>query len=197
MLARRVLTVAGVGALVVAVAASASRAQLPTYRLGSPPTAEEIKAWDVTIPPDGKGLPPGSGTAAQGQSVYATRCASCHGERGQSPKYDPAATRRTLLVGGRGTLNTDNPVLTIGSYWPYATTLWSYINRSQPFDEPGSLTHEQVYAVTAYLLYLNGIIGESDVLDARTLPAIRMPNRDGFVADPRPDVGPTRKGATR
>jgi S-disulfanyl-L-cysteine oxidoreductase SoxD len=193
MLARRVLAVAGVGALVAAVAAPASRAQLPTYDLGRTPTAEEIKAWDVTIPPDGKGLPAGSGTAAQGESIYATRCASCHGERGQSPKYDPAATRRTILVGGRGTLDTDKPVLTIGSYWPYATTLWSYINRAQPFDEPGSLTHEQVYAVTAYLLYLNGIIGESAVLDARTLPAVRMPNRDGFVPDPRPDVGKAAK----
>ena len=183
MLARKVLLVAGVAASVAAVVAAG--AQLPTYRLGRTPTAEEIKAWDVTIPPDGKGLPAGSGTATQGEPVYARRCASCHGERGESPKYD-------RLVGGRGTLNTDKPVQTIGSYWPYATTLWSYINRAQPFDEPGSLTHEQVYAVTAYLLYLNGIIGESDVIDARTLPGVRMPNRDGFVPDPRPDMG---KGA--
>jgi hypothetical protein len=109
---------------------------------------------------------------------------------GPEPKYD-------RLVGGQGTLKTDTPVLTIGSFWPYATTLWSYIRRSQPVDEPGSLTPDQVYAVTAYLLHLNGIISESDVLDARTLPAIRMPNRDGFVPDPRPDVRPTRKGATR
>jgi cytochrome c len=88
------------------------------------------------------------------------------------------------LLGGK-------PVLTIGRFWPYATTLWGYINRAQPFDEPGSLTHDQVYAVTAYLLYLNGIIGEADVLDARTLPAVKMPNRDGFVPDSRPDVGRT------
>jgi len=106
MLVRRVLVVVGMGALVAVVAAPASHAQLPTYRLGRTPTAEEIKAWDVTIPPDGKGLPPGSGTATQGESIYAKRCASCHGERGQSPKYDPAATRRTILVGGRGTLTT-------------------------------------------------------------------------------------------
>jgi mono/diheme cytochrome c family protein len=191
MLGRRALAVAGVGALVAAVAAPASHAQLPTYRLGRTPSADEIKAWDITIPPDGRGLPPGSGTAAHGESVYATRCASCHGERGQKPKYDPAATKRTLLVGGGGSLDTDKPIKTIGSYWPYATTLWSYINRSQPFDEPGSLTPEQVYAVTAYLLYLNGIIGESDVLDARTLLAVKMPNRDGFVPDRRPDVGGT------
>lgn len=182
MLARSVRAIVGLSVLASAVVVPSARAQLPTYGLGRAPTAEEIKAWDVTIPPDGKGLPPGSGTAAQGEPIYAHRCASCHGERGENPKYD-------RLVGGNGTLNTDKPVKTVGSYWPFATTLWSYINRAQPFDEPGSLTHEQVYAVTAYLLYLNGIVGEHDVLDARTLPAVRMPNRDGFVPDPRPDTG--------
>ena len=183
-IARRALTVVGIGTLVIAAAAPPSRAQLRTYGLGRAPTPDEIRAWDVTIPPDGKGLPPGSGTATSGKVVYTERCASCHGEKGNDGKYDP-------LVGGRGTLTTDKPVKTVGSYWPYATTLWSYINRAQPFDEPGSLTHEQVYAVTAFLLYLNGIIGETDVLDARTLPAVKMPNRDGFVPDPRPDVGRT------
>jgi S-disulfanyl-L-cysteine oxidoreductase SoxD len=189
MLARRAVVAAGMSMLVAAVAAPAVRAQLPSYHLGRTPTAEEIRAWDITIPPDGKGLPPGSGTATEGEAVYAARCESCHGEKGQSPKYDPKATQRTILVGGRGSLDTDEPVKTIGSYWPYATTLWSYINRSQPFDEPGSLTAAEVYAVTAYLLHLNGIIGQSDVLDARTLPTVKMPNRDGFVSDPRPDVG--------
>jgi cytochrome c len=143
-----------------------------------------VKAWDATIPPDGKGLPPGTGTAALGKAIYTERCASCHGPKGDDGKYAP-------LVGGRGTLNTDKPVRTVGSFWPYATTLWSYINRSQPFDEPGSLTHDQVYAVTAYLLHLNGVIQEHDVIDARTLPAVKMPNRDGFVPDARPDVGKT------
>jgi S-disulfanyl-L-cysteine oxidoreductase SoxD len=181
---------AGIGLLAIAVTANPSRAQLPTYGLGRAPTVEEIKAWDVTIPSDGQGLPPGSGTAAQGEPIYATRCASCHGERGQNPKYD-------RLVGGQGTLKTDTPVLTIGSFWPYATTLWSYIRRSQPVDEPGSLTPDQVYAVTAYLLYLNGIIGEHEVIDARTLPAVPMPNRDGFVPDPRPDVGKLAKPPKR
>ena len=181
------ISVAAVATL-VALTAAAAHAQLPSYGVGRAPTTEEIKAWDVTIPPDGKGLPPGSGTAAQGEAVYVARCESCHGAKGQSPKYEPAATKRTILVGGRGTLHTDKPVQTIGSFWPYATTLWSYINRSQPFDEPGSLTHDEVYAVTAYLLYLNGIIGQSDVLDSRTLPGVKMPNRDGFVPDARPDV---------
>ena len=157
-------------------------AQLPTYGVGRPPTAEEVKAWDLTIPPDGQGLPPGSGTAALGKVIYAERCASCHGEKGEDPKYSP-------LVGGQGSLATAQPIKTIGSFWPYATTLWSYIRRAQPFDEPGSLTAEQVYAVTAYLLSLNGIIGEQDIMDATTLPQVKMPNRDGFVPDPRPDMG--------
>lgn len=92
---------------------------------------------------------------------------------------------------------TDKPILTIGSFWQFATTLWSYIRRTQPFAEPGSLTDAQVYAVSAYLLYLNGIIGESDVLDAKTLPLVKMPNRDGFVPDPRPDVGKASKPRKR
>ena len=181
---RRPLTIGGLVLLMAAMGVSPSTGQLPTYGVGRAPTADEIKAWDVTIPPDGHGLPPGRGTAVLGKTVYTTRCASCHGAKGDDGKYDP-------LVGGRGTLATAKPVKTIGSYWPYATTLWSYINRSQPFDEPGSLTHDQVYAVTAYLLYLNGVIAENDVLDARTLPAVKMPNRDGFIPDNRPDVGHT------
>jgi len=187
----------GLGAallMVTSVAISGAPAQMPTYGVGRAPTAEEVKAWDLTIPPDGRGLPPGQGTAVLGKPLYADRCASCHGENGDDPKY-------RALVGGRGPLtsaelseNLDwllggKPVLTIGKFWPYATTLWSYINRAQPFDEPGSLTPDQVYAVTAYLLFLNGIVGEADVLNAQTLPAVKMPNRDGFVPDARPDVG--------
>ncbi len=163
---------------------------MPTYGVGRAPTAEEVQAWDLTIPPDGQGLPPGSGTAALGQPIYVERCASCHGEKGEDSKY-------FLLAGGRGTLTTDRPIKTIGSFWHYATTLWSYIRRAQPFNEPGSLTADQVYALTAYLLYLNGIIGEQDVMDAKTLPLVKMPNRDGFVPDPRPDVGPTARGKSR
>ena len=154
--------------------------------MGRPPTAEEVKAWDLTIPPDGEGLPPGRGTTTLGEAIYAKRCASCHGKKGEGPKY-------SRLIGGHGTLATAKPIKTIGSFWPYATTLWSYIRRAQPFDAPGSLTADQVYAVTAYLLYLNGIIGEHDIMDAKTLPQVKMPNRDGFVTDPRPDVGKASK----
>ena len=117
----RGLVAAGAGVLVIATTALPCDAQLPTYGVGRTPTAEETKAWDVTIPSDGTGLPPGSGTAALGKALFTERCASCHGETGQDPKYG-------ALVGGRGTLTTAKPVLTIGSFWPYAPTLWSYIN---------------------------------------------------------------------
>jgi mono/diheme cytochrome c family protein len=179
---RRLSLAAGIATLIVMASAWRVAAQLPTYGVGRPPSAEEVKAWDLTIPSDGQGLPPGRGTAALGLAIYAERCASCHGERGEGGKYD-------RLVGGHGTLATAQPIRSIGSFWQYATTLWSYIRRAQPVDEPGSLTADQVYAVTAYLLYLNGIIGEQDVMDAKTLPLVKMPNRDGFVPDPRPDVG--------
>jgi S-disulfanyl-L-cysteine oxidoreductase SoxD len=176
----------GIGVLLVMAGSWPAAAQLPTYGVGRPPTAEEVRAWDLTIRADGQGLPPGSGTAALGQAVYAARCAACHGETGEDPKY-------SRLVGGQGTLATDKPMRTIGSFWQYAPTLWSYIRRAQPYDNPGSLTPDQVYAVTAYVLHLNGIIGEQDVMDGTTLPLVKMPNRDGFIPDPRPDVGQASK----
>jgi S-disulfanyl-L-cysteine oxidoreductase SoxD len=195
--------VAGVLLLVAVAGTPPSHAQAPTYGVGRAPTAEEVKAWDLTIPPNGEGLPPGSGTAALGRPIFAARCASCHGDKGEDPKY-------RVITGGRRALTAAElpkegvdwliggaPALTIGSFWPYATTLWGYINRSQPFDEPGSLTAEQVYAVTAYLLYVNGIVGENDVIDARTLPQVKMPNRSGFVPDARPDVGKLPKTKKR
>lgn len=179
---RRRKRLAALGAVLTLASASGTAAQLPTYGVGRAPTAEEVRAWDLTIPADGNGLPAGSGTAVLGKPIYVERCASCHGENGEDPKY-------SRLVGGRGSLATKGPVKTVGSFWPYAPTLWSYIRRAQPVDEPGSLTPDEVYAVTAYLLHLNGIVKEDEVLDATTLPRIRMPNRDGFVVDPRPDVG--------
>ena len=182
MSTRRLWLSVGIGMLIAMAGVWPAAAQLPTYGVGRPPTAEEVKAWDLTIPADGQGMPPGRGNAALGRPIYVERCASCHGETGEDPKY-------SRLVGGHGTLTTDKPIRTIGSFWHSAPTLWSYIRRAQPFDEPGSLTADQVYAVTAYLLHLNGIIGEQDVMDAKILPLVKMPNRDGFVPDARPDVG--------
>jgi len=155
-------------------------AQSPTYGLGHTPKPDELKAWDLAIGPNGKELPTGSGTAGEGAKIYAARCAGCHGKTGKEGPND-------VLVGGQGTLNTSKPVKTIGSYWPYATTVWDYINRAMPYNKPGSLSTDEVYAVTAYLLSLNGIIKEDAVMNAKTLPQVQMPNRNGFIGDPRPD----------
>jgi S-disulfanyl-L-cysteine oxidoreductase SoxD len=149
--------------------------------LGRPATVEDISRWNIDVNPDGEGLPPGRGTVRQGAAIYAARCAKCHGPSGTEGPMD-------RLVGGRQTLSTAQPVKTIGSYWPYATTLYDYIHRAMPFDAPQSLTADEVYAVTAWLLHQNGIIAEDAVMDATTLPAVQMPNRHGFVPDPRPDV---------
>ncbi len=142
--------------------------------LGVPATPEQIAGWDISIDPSGANLPAGSGSVAQGAAVYMTYCLACHGEGGQGATND-------RLVGGHGSLASDSPIKTVGSYWPYATTLFDYIRRAMPFTLPGSLTDEQAYALTAYLLELNGIIDEDTVINAQTLPAVEMPNRDGFV----------------
>jgi cytochrome c len=145
-----------------------------THGLGRPATADEIKRLDAIIPPSGAGLPAGRGTADKGKAIYAAQCARCHGATGREGPED-------VLVGGLGTLTSGRPVRTVGSYWPYATTLWDYINRAMPFDRPGMLPPDDVYSVTAFVLQLNGIVAATDVLDATTLPKIQMPNRTGFV----------------
>jgi mono/diheme cytochrome c family protein len=169
-----------VSALAAAVTLSA---QSPASQIGRPATVEEIRSLGAAIAPDGRGLPDGSGTVAAGRGVFAARCARCHGAKAEGD-VGP------VLVGGRGTLATPRPLKTVGSFWPYATTVWDYVNRAMPFDEPGLLTPPDVYAVVAFILNINGIIPDDAVMDARSLPNVRMPNRDGFVADPRPDVAP-------
>ena len=166
------------GTLAAALWLSSSLAQQDVTsaspNLGVPATPEQIAGWDISIPPSGAGLPPGAGTAAQGAPIYATKCIACHGEGGQGGLND-------RLVGGRGSLATPSAVKTVGSYWPYATTVFDFIRRAMPYQQPHSLTDDEAYALTAYLLYLNEIIGENDVMNADTLPRVRMPNRDGFV----------------
>jgi cytochrome c len=149
-----------------------------TPNLGRPATPADIAAYDISADPDGAGSPPGSGTPAQGAKIYAEKCAACHGEKGVGGQAD-------RLAGGKGTISygTDagkRPVKSIGSYWPYATSLFAYIRRAMPFQQTKSLTPDEIYAATAYLLALNGIIGENDAMNADTLPKVRMPNRDGF-----------------
>jgi len=185
MATRNRRTLAGIVVAAVTLVATTSRtvAQSPVFGLGRAPNADEIKAIDIGVTPDGAGLPPGSGTAQAGKQVFDSRCVTCHGATAREGPQD-------VLVGGQGTLVSPKPLKTIGSYWPYATTLWDYVNRAMPFDHPGTLPPNDVYAATAYLLYLNGIVGERDVLDQTTLPQVKMPNRNGFVMDTRPDTGP-------
>jgi mono/diheme cytochrome c family protein len=176
----RIVQMAGASVVFVGmIAAVAWSAGGPGYRgpfgFGRVPSAAEIKVRDIAVGPDGAGLPPGRGTVSAGEQVYMTNCVACHGPTGTEGPMDK-------LVGGK------LPVKTIGSFWPYATTVFDYIRRAQPFDRPGSLTDDEVYAVTAWLLFKNQIIAADQVIDAETLPTVRMPNRDGFVPDPRPDV---------
>ncbi len=180
-MSRSRLLLAGIGLSVLCSWPSWAQDDRATYGLGRPANEAEIRAWNIDVAPTGEGLPQGRGTVPQGLKVYAEKCARCHGATGREGPMD-------RLVGGQQTLATERPVKTIGSYWPYATTLYDYIRRAMPFDAPQSLTPDEVYAVSAWLLHENGIIASDAVMDARTLPAIRMPNRDGFVPDPRPDV---------
>lgn len=167
-------------ALFVSAGAPAEQEPDRNYGIGTTPSRSFISIWDIAIGPQGDELPPGQGSVAEGQEVYANRCAVCHGATGMEGP-DP------VLVGGRGTLTSNQPVLTIGSYWAYATTLFDYIYRAMPFVAPGSLSANEVYALCAYLLHANEIVDKDVVLDKESLPAVQMPNRNGFVPDPRPE----------
>jgi cytochrome c len=168
--------------LTLTLAAGAAFAESPGPNLGKPISEQDIKAWDIAVLPDGTNLPPGSGTPAQGAKIFAEQCSACHGENGKggvAPFY-PA------LVGGEPLGNGIDVAKTIGNYYAYATTIFDYTRRAMPFNAPSSLTDDQVYALTAYILALNKLIGENDVIDAKTLPQVKMPNRDNFTL-PYPD----------
>jgi cytochrome c len=142
--------------------------------LGREMSAAEIAAIDFAVMPDGAGLPPGSGSASAGAALYQRHCVACHGEEGQNGLHDP-------LAGGQGTIAGPVPNKTVGSYWPYATTLFDYIRRAMPYQNPGTLSNDELYALTAYVLFLNGIVDEADTIDAGSLPSVEMPNRENFV----------------
>jgi S-disulfanyl-L-cysteine oxidoreductase SoxD len=204
---KRILRVAGIGALgalvVVAhreaaplaaqtrttAAAKAQPAKEPTtFGIGRPATPAEIAAIDIDVGPDGVGLPPGRGTSADGAPIYAARCASCHGKTGKEGPNDVLVGR---LPGDAFTFARDpRAPKTIGSYWPYATTVFDYIRRAMPPDKPGSLRDDEVYALAAYLLALNELIPEDAVIDATSLPKVKMPAHDRFVPDKRKDPKP-------
>ncbi len=150
--------------------------------IGRPATKAEIKGWDIDVRPDGHGLPPGKGSVKDGEALYQERCAACHGEFGEGKDRWPA------LFGGSGKLTDDDPKKGVGNYWPYATTLFDYIKRAMPFGNAQSMTDDEVYAITAYVLHLNDVLKQDAVLDREALLKIKLPNAGNFVPDPRPDV---------
>jgi mono/diheme cytochrome c family protein len=166
------------GIVVIAAAALAACVVQPPAvmppALGTVVSAEEVARWDISIPPSGAGLPKGSGTARLGLQVYEQKCVACHGAKGAGKPAD-------VLVGGVGSLASKTPLRTVGSYWPYATTLFDYVRRAMPIANPLSLSDDEVYAVSAYVLFLNGIVAEDAQMNAQTLPQVKMPNRDGFL----------------
>jgi S-disulfanyl-L-cysteine oxidoreductase SoxD len=172
----RILVLAAVMLACVTTARAQGR-----YGIGRPATPAEIAGWNIDIDRYGHNLPPGSGSVGHGREVFAQQCAACHGAKGEGGIGDQ-------LAGGQGTLATPKPVKTVGSYWPYAPTLFDYIRRAMPQNAPESLSNDDVYAVSAYILSLNGLLSDDAILDARTLSEVKMPNRKMFVDDPRPDV---------
>jgi cytochrome c len=171
-----------IAVLAVLALATVTRAQAQSpYGIGRPATPAEIAGWNIDIDRDGNNLPPGVGSVRSGRKVFDQQCAGCHGAKGEGGVGD-------RLVGGQGTLATSKPIRTVGSYWPYAPTLFDYIRRAMPQNAPQSLSNEDVYAVAAYILNLNGLLPAHATLDAKKLSSIKMPNRSMFVGDPRPDV---------
>jgi mono/diheme cytochrome c family protein len=166
----------------IAWPASAVALPSPILGIGRPATNAEIAGWDIAVRGDGHNLPPGSGTAKEGEELYVTHCASCHGDFGEGLERWPA------LMGGRGSLRSDQPKRSIGSFWQHAPSVFDYIRRAMPYAAPQSLSNDEYYAITAYVLYLNELIGEEDKMDATSLPKLAMPNRDGFVLEGRPDT---------
>lgn len=162
-----------VGSIALLIASAAGAAEPAGPQLGRPMTPQEVAAASLTVMSNGAGLPSGGGDAVRGAGVYAAHCLACHGEGGRGGPND-------ALAGGEGSLTGARPIKTIGSYWPYATTVFDYVRRAMPYQAPGSLDTDDVYAVTAYLLFLNGIIGEQAEMNAKSLPAVVMPNHDGF-----------------
>ena len=173
-----------IGAVLLSTAAGA-QSLIGHYGFGKPTTDQDMAKY-FAIPPSGQGLPPGSGTAKAGATVFAENCAACHGDKLEG---NPAkGIGGDKLLGGRGSLASKAPVKTVESYWPYATTLFDYIKRAMPFSAPGSLTDDQVYSVVAYILSEGKVIKPTEVMNAQTLPKVAMPNRDGFIPDSRPEL---------
>jgi cytochrome c len=179
------------GIAVIASTAAAQQAPMPAYKgIGTSATKQEIQAEDISISREGKGLPPGSGSAKVGVVIFVEKCAVCHGINGEDAKIGPALVTDK---DAHETLTTMKPVRSLGAYWPYATMVWDYIHRAMPRNQGGTLAPNEIYSLTAFILYKNGIIQEGEVLDAKTLPNVHMPNRDGFVPARLEDIADEHK----
>jgi cytochrome c len=161
--------------------AAGAPAHASKYGIGSVATPAQIESWNIDVSPDGKRLPPGLGLIPAGRKLYEAKCAACHGAAGEGGVGD-------RLVGGAGTLTSKKPIKTVGSFWPYATTLFDYIRRAMPLNAPQTLSNDEVYAVTGYVLSMNGLWPGETPVSAASLLKVKMPNHDGFVGDPRPDA---------
>jgi cytochrome c len=167
--------------LLVVLAGCGAHAESGKFGIGRAAADQEVAGWNIDVGRDGKELPPGSGSVQDGRKIFEEKCASCHGQKAEGGIGD-------RLAGGQGTLASTKPVKTVGSFWPYAPTLFDYIRRAMPLNAPQSLSSQETYALSAYILNLNGLVADDATLDAKSLSEIKMPNRNGFVADPRPDV---------
>lgn len=179
------LALSGCCALAFGLVVSSSDAVAGQFGIGSPASAADIAKIDIDVMPDGRGAPPGQGTYSQGKKVYAETCAACHGADMATPVKGTGAA---ALRGGRGTLASGKPKKTVESYWPYASTLFDYVKRAMPFNAPGSMSDNDIYAVVAYILAEGNVIDKKTTMNAKTLANVKMPNRNGFIADSRPDV---------
>ncbi len=184
---RKLALAGGIAALALGIttAAQAGSNYGHAYGFGTPASAADIAKIDIDVMPDGRGAPPGSGDYSAGKKVYAAKCAACHGA---DPRKAVKGTGAATLIGGRGTRTSGKPKKTVESYWPYATTFFDYTKRAMPFNAPGSMTDNELYAVTAYILAEANIIKKSDVMNAKSIAKVKMPNRNGFISDPRPDI---------
>jgi len=185
--ADRVILLRVAGVLAILLPMTVAAAGVPDYHYGTTPSAAQIAGWNIDVRPDGKGLPPGSGSVDQGEKLFEAQCSSCHGTFGEGVGQYPKLNDPEMAD-----LKGTPPTKSVGNYWPYATTVYDYIHRAMPFYAPQSLQPDQVYALTAYVLNLNNIVPGNFVADAKTLPAVKMPNRHGFILkDPRPDTHDT------
>ena len=184
----RLKSITALALFATVLAAGAASAESKKFGLGREATENEVKAWDIDVRPDGAGLPVGKGSVEEGEAVFAEQCAACHGD------FAEGVDRWPVLAGGMGTMKSDDPVKTVGSYWPYLSTAYDYIYRAMPFGNAQSLEPDQVYGIIAYILNMNGLVEDNFVLSNENFTSVRLPNEANFIEDPRPDGNNIKNG---